>query len=249
MSKKKKGKELQEALETAIYKNDLRTVKRLLDEGVDLNNKATYSQAPLTVAISQSNLKLAKLFISKGAVIDPDDFWLPSTAIDTLNLKVVKFLIKSGVNFNNKHTIGTTLAERKYELLHNELLRSSNGSGNHWSDRDYFQIQKDIDKLEKIVKFISKETEKSIKELNTKSIEKHNLARRKLGIDSDCIILLCPHCNSLFHDNNANLFAQWGILKGGGTMVGALTIHCPSCGEQDSIQEYYKSSSSHNPQF
>ncbi len=56
----------------AIYKNDIKTVKKILDKGLDpnLRNEKGYEASLMNTACSKNNIKIVKLLLSKGADVN-----------------------------------------------------------------------------------------------------------------------------------------------------------------------------------
>src|ERR1700693_510346 len=56
-----------EAFAEAARKGDAATVKKLLDEGVDVNTKLRYGATALSFACDRSHLDVVKLLLDRGA--------------------------------------------------------------------------------------------------------------------------------------------------------------------------------------
>jgi rubrerythrin len=230
-------------LEQAMHNCDLKIVRFLIEKGADVNFKGSYGYTALHIAVGKQNLKLVEYLIKNGADVNP-----PSTKADPIlhvavsknNLKIVKFLIKYGADIN---ALNNQREKAEYYAHRPDILFF----GKHPDSDEYKKKSKE---LEKIAKYISSQDNNNVdkyrKMLRSKSAKKRILAKSRLGINRNSLILKCPECNALFHDNNPNLLAQWSMISGGSTIAGAVIVHCPSCYKEDSILKYYKSSSSLN---
>lgn len=91
-----------EQLLAATRKGDLATVRRLLDEGADVNAKTRYDSTPLFFACDRGHLEIARLLIERGASLNVKDNFYNATALGlALGKKhddVVALLIEKGVD-------------------------------------------------------------------------------------------------------------------------------------------------------
>jgi hypothetical protein len=102
---------LNEGLIEAASRGDLEKVKRLLNEGADVNAKNKYGQTPLHWAATWGHLDIVKLLVDRGADINAKDedgetplHW--AAAND--HLDVVEFLLDRGADVNAKSGYGQT---------------------------------------------------------------------------------------------------------------------------------------------
>jgi len=85
----------------AIENNDVNEVKRLIEDGADLEARDERKRTALYVACSEGHLEIAKLLIENGADIEAKgyDNQTPLIAASIYNkIEIVKFLIKNGAN-------------------------------------------------------------------------------------------------------------------------------------------------------
>jgi ankyrin repeat protein len=118
---------MDEELENACIDGDLEEVKRLLDDGVDVNSKNNVGSTPLYLACTFRHANVVKILIDRGANvnINTKNGRTPfQQACENNDATVVKLLIDGGadeVAKNNCFTYVTSLAEN----LNNESRYSS----------------------------------------------------------------------------------------------------------------------------
>ena len=68
-------KDLQDntVLHMAALNNDVKTAKRCLDHGADVNTRKSKQTTPLHIAATKGNLEMAELLISRGAGVNMKD--------------------------------------------------------------------------------------------------------------------------------------------------------------------------------
>ncbi len=98
-----------ETLQQAILSGNIDEAKTCIDKGVDLNGP--YRLPPLFIAAAQGKLDLVKLFIEKGAKVDPDmgpnsDSTVLSTACASGYDEIVDYLLSKGADANKKTGTG-----------------------------------------------------------------------------------------------------------------------------------------------
>jgi len=71
-----------EALWEAARKGDATTVKRLLDEGVDVNTKYRYGATALSYACDRGNLEVVKVLLEHGADVNVEDTFYHATPLN-----------------------------------------------------------------------------------------------------------------------------------------------------------------------
>jgi hypothetical protein len=95
----------------AVYEGDLEKVKKLLDEGEDINAKDDYGRTPLHYASINGDLDIIKFLVEKGANVNAKDDYgrtpLHYASIYGI-VDVVKFLVKEGANVNARDEYGST---------------------------------------------------------------------------------------------------------------------------------------------
>jgi ankyrin repeat protein len=68
-------------LSEAARKGDAAAVKKLLDEGVDVNTKFRYNRTALSFAADRGNVDVVKLLIDRGADVNAKDTFYNATAL------------------------------------------------------------------------------------------------------------------------------------------------------------------------
>ncbi len=71
-----------EALSDAVRKGDAAAVKKLLDEGVDVNTKYRYDRTPLSFACDRGHLEVVKLLLERGADVNAKDTFYNATPLN-----------------------------------------------------------------------------------------------------------------------------------------------------------------------
>jgi len=92
-------------LRTAAYHGDLPTVRKLIEEGVDLNVWDKWGRTALSLAASRGHLEVVEVLLGGGAWVNPhedyDTFETPLfAAADNGHLLIVQLLISHGANPN-----------------------------------------------------------------------------------------------------------------------------------------------------
>ena len=124
-AKKKRG-----YLTQAAFRGDVGEVKRLLNEGYDVNGMDERSRTALMDASFKSQLEVVKLLIDKGADVNTkgsDDWTVLMSAAAGNNPKIVKLLIDKGADVNAKDNYGYTalkLASQKGNLEVVKILKA-----------------------------------------------------------------------------------------------------------------------------
>jgi ankyrin repeat protein len=95
-----------DALSDAVRKGDAAIVKKLLDEGVDVNTKYRYDRTPLSFACDRGHLEVVKLLLERGADVNARDTfygatpltWAASPAMSRKpeHVEIVALLLKRG---------------------------------------------------------------------------------------------------------------------------------------------------------
>jgi ankyrin repeat protein len=70
-----------EALSEAARKGDAAAVRKLLDEGVDVNTKYRYNRTALSYAADRGHVAVVKLLLERGADINLKDTFYGATAL------------------------------------------------------------------------------------------------------------------------------------------------------------------------
>jgi ankyrin repeat protein len=98
-----------ETLQQAILADDIEEARTCIEKGVDLNGP--YRLPPLYIAAAQGSLDLVKLFIEKGAKVDPDmgpnsDSTVLTTACEAGHEAIVDYLLSKGADAKRKTGTG-----------------------------------------------------------------------------------------------------------------------------------------------
>jgi ankyrin repeat protein len=70
-----------DALSEAVRKGDAAAVKKLLDEGVDVNTKFRYNRTALSFAADRGHVEVVKLLLDRGADVNAKDTFYNATAL------------------------------------------------------------------------------------------------------------------------------------------------------------------------
>lgn len=86
----------------ATRKGDLPTVKRLLDEGANVNARTRYDSTPLFFACDRGHIEIVRLLIERGANLNVKDNFYNATALGWAMSKkhegIVELLVEKGVD-------------------------------------------------------------------------------------------------------------------------------------------------------
>ena len=95
-----------EQLQDAARKGDAPAVKKLLDEGVDVNTKYRYNATALSFACDRGHVEVVKLLLDRGADLNAEDTFYhatpltwairPATGRKPEHLEVVRLLLAKG---------------------------------------------------------------------------------------------------------------------------------------------------------
>ncbi|WP_028866074.1 ankyrin repeat domain-containing protein [Psychromonas aquimarina] len=119
----------------ACVDNDLKTVRRMIDEGIDLTEVWTYEYYPLAFAVHINNLELAKLLVEAGMPLyeNSKDGVKESKILTNLNLlggwcndshETIMYLLECGSNINSPQ-IGFNGVSRLALLRNTEISEKS----------------------------------------------------------------------------------------------------------------------------
>lgn len=106
-----------EQLLAATRKGDLAAVKRLLDEGADVNTKTRYNSTPLFFACDRGHTEIARLLIERGADVNVKDNFYSANALGWAMSKkhddIVALLIEKGADVSEALADGIREGDRK----------------------------------------------------------------------------------------------------------------------------------------
>jgi uncharacterized protein len=117
-----------EELIAAAKKGDLEHVRKLLDEGDDVNAENDNGETALLYAALKGNLEMVKLLIEREADVearDKDGFTVLMAAASGGHLDVAGLLIEKGAEVNAKNVDGETALQQAHGM---ELWRWSSSS-------------------------------------------------------------------------------------------------------------------------
>jgi ankyrin repeat protein len=95
----------------AVIENNLQLIKKLINDGIDVNLLDEIGYTALHWASTNNNLELVDILIKAGANVNSSDCIgriALHIASEDENLELVKLLIKAGSNLNVKNTNGYT---------------------------------------------------------------------------------------------------------------------------------------------
>jgi ankyrin repeat protein len=114
-------------LNLAVLKNDLKMVKKLINRGIDLNQKASSGYYPLSLATAFSNKEMVSLLLNNKAhvnAINSNKYYTNPLIELSRNgdIEIAKLLLKYGaeINYsdiNNDHALNWATLFAKYDLV------------------------------------------------------------------------------------------------------------------------------------
>jgi|SRR6266508_4637113 len=109
-----------DALSEAARKGDAVAVKKLLDEGVDVNTKFRYNRMALSFAADRGHVEVVKLLLDRGADVNARDTFYNATALTWAvgpamdrtpqHAEVVRLLLQHGAQGKENALIGAVAA-------------------------------------------------------------------------------------------------------------------------------------------
>jgi ankyrin repeat protein len=132
-----------EALHEAVYQADLLEVKRLIDEGIDVNGVLRNGDMPLHTAASDGHVAIAKLLISNGADVTRQNQYGRTPLHEAVawygQVGVAELLLANGADVNVRDSNGATplhaavtrgdVVSIKFLLMNGARVDSQNGGG------------------------------------------------------------------------------------------------------------------------
>jgi hypothetical protein len=109
-----------DALSEAARKGDAAAVKKLLDEGVDVNTKFRYNRMALSFAADRGHVEVVKLLLDRGADVNAKDTFYNATALTWAvspamgrtpqHAEVVRLLLQHGAQGKENALLGAVSA-------------------------------------------------------------------------------------------------------------------------------------------
>jgi len=120
------------AIHEAVRNGETETVKRLIENGADVNARDYQHETPLHIASGRGNTEIAQLLIDKGADVNAQDDKQATplhVAAHNGNIEVAEILIKNDANVNARdyqHETPLHIAVRKGNLNNvNQIIRGN----------------------------------------------------------------------------------------------------------------------------
>lgn len=124
LSKKQKGGDLNSELLEASMEGDLEMVKRLLEQGADINQANSAGDTPLYVASEMGHVEVVRILIENGADINQAESNGQTPlmiAVESGHFEVVEALLEYGANLNAKTDEGDTAFDMINERVFPEI--------------------------------------------------------------------------------------------------------------------------------
>ncbi|MFA5119029.1 MAG: ankyrin repeat domain-containing protein [Candidatus Omnitrophota bacterium] len=86
-------------LHLAVYEDDI-AVKQLLAEGNDVNVKNNAGETPLSLAVEDNNIRIARILIENGANLNMTKPSLLEAAISNNSVEMVELLVRNNIDVN-----------------------------------------------------------------------------------------------------------------------------------------------------
>ncbi|MDP7052406.1 MAG: ankyrin repeat domain-containing protein [Verrucomicrobiota bacterium] len=119
------------SIHDAAKDGDVDSVKKFLDQGVDINSQAgKWGNTPLHEAAFWGNVEVVRLLISKEADVDAKDYYECTPlhdAVDYGNLEILKLLLGKNTNVNAINEDGETPLDLASLKETAKLLRKHGG--------------------------------------------------------------------------------------------------------------------------
>lgn len=112
----------------AIENNEVDYINKIIDSGLDINDKRIFGYIPLFEAVKKNNIYLIELFLNHNADINIIDEFNENCLFKTHNIDVIKYLIDKGANVNQEDNFGNIPLSYCLWNLHLAKLYIDNGS-------------------------------------------------------------------------------------------------------------------------
>jgi len=127
--KKKYGMYENQLIHYVCYKQDIETLKYLIEIGIDIESENNYGERPIHISCNNGCLEIVKLLIEQGANIEAETTNTRERPIHCAcsynHLEIVKLLLEKNVNIDvkdNYNNTPLTISVRKKDLLIYSLL-------------------------------------------------------------------------------------------------------------------------------
>ncbi len=116
----------------AAKSNDIKTLKELLDNGIDVNVKSQYGATALTFAADKSRVEAVKLLLERGANPNAEDSFYGSTpfywAIFKGNTEIIRFLLDHGADISKPDALFAAAQSGNNEVVRIMLEKGAAGA-------------------------------------------------------------------------------------------------------------------------
>lgn len=127
----KKGRNLNQlngngiaAIHLAVIKDEINMVKKLLEEGADVNIQGVNNKTPILVASTQGNIEIIKLLVTEGADLNSVSSRGENVLMFAANsghLEAVKYFVNKGFAINKRNIYGKTAVDFAKENKHSHV--------------------------------------------------------------------------------------------------------------------------------
>jgi uncharacterized protein len=109
----------------AVFWGDLGRVRKLLDEGANVNSKTERGETALMMALSPDRIKLAMLLLDRGIEVNATTTWGATALIMAAargHMEQVTLLLDKGADIRAKTTEGSTALKIADQNGHKEIV-------------------------------------------------------------------------------------------------------------------------------